>query len=367
MRLFFGLLILLFVFVPAAFCGLMLAGSTWIAERGFYNDVLDNESLYSAFLETDLPSYLGQEVFASDQIPAAALATGLQQVITPAYLRDEALNVVDQVFDYLDGETNTLQASLNLAPIKARLIEDGGQEFAQALAGALPPCSAGQSGVASDGTLLRCLPSDMSVSDASQQISNSMPEWVAEIPDQIALNEPVDVRSEFALDTTVTRDLRGGILAAAGGIGVFALIFWLIGAMVGAGGARGRWILLGVSLLVPALTVLFLGLMFNSASGSWLQLDDSWRFQLEGRDYSREFRSAFEDTLANGFSRVGSNYMMIGAVASGVAVLLMVIGLITPSSGPRYREVNVPVDDDPFGKPKRGGWPDDDFDKPKRQ
>lgn len=367
MRLFFGLLILLFVFVPAAFCGLMLLGSTWIAERGFYTDVLDNEELYSAFLESDLPAYLGQEVFASDQIPAAALATGLQQAVTPAYLRDEALRIVDQVFDYLDGRTQTLQLSLNLAPIREGLGENGGQEFAQALAGALPPCPAGQQAIASGGTLLRCLPPNMSVDDATQQISKTLPEWIAEIPDQVSLGDPVDMRGDTPFDTALTSGIRTGIVAAAGSVGVVALIFWLIGALMGAGGARGRWILLGVSLLIPALTVLFLGLMFSSATGNWLQLGDNWTLQFEGRDYSREFRVAFEDTLANAVSRVGSNYMLVGAVASGVAAILVAIGLISPSSGPRYRTVGIPTDDDLLPKTKRGGWPEDDFDeKPKR-
>lgn len=365
MRLFFGLLILLFVFVPAAFCGLFMVGSTWIADRSFYTNVLDNEALYAAFLETDLPTFLGQEVFASDQIPAEALAAGLQQVLTPAYLRDEALNLIDQVFDFLDGRTDTLQASLNMQPIKARVAADGGEGFSRAMAEALPPCPAGQQAVASDGVLLRCRPGNMSTDEATKQIMATLPEWIAEIPDEVALSDGLNIRDEIGLDGPLTGDVRSGLLAAAGSVGVFALIFWLIGTLIGARTARGRWILLGFSLLIPALSVLFLGLMFASASGTWLQLTDSWTLQFEGRDYSREFRAAFEETLATGFSRVGGNYMQVGAIASGVAALLMVIGLITPSSRPG-RRVGVPDPDDPFDKPKNDWSSNSPISKPKR-
>jgi hypothetical protein len=196
-----GLLVVLIVW-PMAFAALtLLSINSWILDRNFYVNLLDDPNLHDPFLSEDLPQYVNSRWFPrqiNSDLPPAALDKALREVLTPQYLHDQSVQIVNQAFDTLEGKRDTLNISMDLAPIKTALRGDGGARFAQTLAAQIPACAAGQEPLIAGSTLLRCRAASVSTDDATQQIVMALPAFIDQMPDQINLSrEPLDLRAEW--------------------------------------------------------------------------------------------------------------------------------------------------------------------------
>jgi len=167
MRKVLAVLLIAFVVFPMALATLStIAVSTWALDRNFYTDLVGDPRLYDALLSEDVPNYFGRRIAVRevDGVPARALSQALREVVTPEYLAGEATRIVDQVFAVIEGESSTFVITLDVAPLKDALRGEAGRRFAQTLAANLPACASGQESRAPGGTIVRCLPSNVSVS-----------------------------------------------------------------------------------------------------------------------------------------------------------------------------------------------------------
>src|SRR5512147_451995 len=98
MRKFLALVLIVAVVAPliAAMIALLSIDS-WVLNRDFYVKALSDERLYEGLLNEELPNRLNQQVFKEvDSLPASALGPALRTVVTPNYLRDQAVTMTNQ-------------------------------------------------------------------------------------------------------------------------------------------------------------------------------------------------------------------------------------------------------------------------------
>jgi hypothetical protein len=121
-----GLLLVIFLVLPLIFTTLiMIAINSWVLDRSFYVNLLDNPDLNEALLSQDLPLYVNNRWFPREinsDLPPVPLDKALREVMTPQYLRDQSVRVVNQAFDTLEGRRDVFDISMGFAPVKAALV-----------------------------------------------------------------------------------------------------------------------------------------------------------------------------------------------------------------------------------------------------
>jgi hypothetical protein len=320
---------------------ILLALSSWVLDRGFYLRLVSDERLYTAFLDEGLPPALERAkefvkdpyVAELDGIPPQVLAPALREVLTPAYLRGEAVRLVNEVFDALEGRRPVAPLALDLAPLKESLAGEAGGRFARTLAAALPVCAAGQAPVIAGGTLPRCRPPQANVEQTAARIRADLPRLLERFPDRYPL-EPRE--AGFAGETAWYRWGPPGIRW----LPVAAVIIALIGGgvLVGASFLAGRnrrevlqW--LGWPLAVPAALVFLSGLaILLSSAGLWwvrrgpLPFRHGWMMR-EVPEVGYEIARTVIRTVSHGF-------LASGGVALALAVGLLVAAYTLPPREP---------------------------------
>ena len=263
-------------------------------------------------------------------VPEDAVATGLREVITTDYLSSQAVAIVDDIFNVIEGRDDVFNLSLDITPIKAALRGEQGDDFARALAGALPQCEAGQEPVAPDGTVYRCVPPGTSVEDVAQTIEERLPTWLESAPDTLVLTEqPLELYAgDFnqAFDMTPDQALRTAVVALV----AVTAVFGLITALIGGRGVRGLLQWLGWMLLIPAALVLLFGLGFASDIANNLLQAGINEVQFQGVEASGAFRGAMLDTTRDALGRVSGGFITAGGIASAIGLVLVVLGLLAP-------------------------------------
>ena len=332
-----ALLLVIFVVLPLIFTTLiMISINSWVLDRSFYVNLLDDPNLYEALLSQDLPTYVNNRWFPRElnsDLPPAALDKALREVMTPQYLHDQSVQAVNQAFDTLEGRRDALDISLDLAPVKVALRGDGGANFARTLAAQLPACAAGQESLIADSALIRCRAANVSTAEATQQIAAALPAFIDQMPDQISLSrEPLDLRTEWRPFNLIFLG-NLGLSMTIGMLLVLAGVFWLAAAFIGGANRRERLLWLGWSLLAPAALVLIMGLAINSplTVGSInLGLDRS-RFAIEGVQYSAALRQAIVEMASRVLPAVASGFLIAGGASTAIACALLVWGAATRS------------------------------------
>ena len=335
MRKVLAVLLIIFIVFPMVLATLStIAVSSWVLYRKFYTDLLGDPRLYEVLLSEDLPNYFGRRIVVRevDSVPARALSQALREVVTPEYLAGEATRIVDQAFAVIEGEGDTFAITLDVAPLKSALRGEAGARFARTLAANLPVCAAGQESRAPGGTIIRCLPPDVSVEAATGMIVEALPAFLDEVPDQI----------DLARDRVyVPRVARGWNYVTAGpaalsfAIFVLALItggLWLAAALLGGEDRRERLQWLGWSLLAPAILIFALGLLVGADfAGGWVRIGLN-EARLEGFEYSESFRRALLDVARTALDTIANGFLMAGGVAGGIAIGLIAWGYTTPGT-----------------------------------
>lgn len=351
MRKFVALIVFIFPFLPLA-CGALglLAVNSWILDRSFYTGVVDDPRLYDALLDEDLPAYLMQEAEnTGSNIPAAALTAGLQAINTSDfaitdYIRNQAVEVVNHVFDFVDGPSTVLNPSFDLKPIREALSEPATRTaFSQAVAENLPECTSNQSAYPSGTKLPVCRPANETPGSMAEQIQKALPGIIETLPDTIALGDSVTLTPTMRENIDAVRGaLNSGIMSVALGAAVFGVFVGLLGG----DGLRGKLLWMGLALLVPALMVLGLGLAMGQGNASWLNSATA-EFRVNGDLIHSDFNAATLAVIENIFQRIGSSFTITGLLAGVVSLILIFAGLVLPAGassqmgGSRFVEVPV--------------------------
>ncbi len=357
MRKIIALLLTIFLVFPLIMATLsVISVSSWVLDRGFYEGLLGDERLYEVLLSEELPNYFGRRIVVREieSLPADALSDALREVVTPAYMREQALRIVDDVFDFIEGRDFTLDLYLDIAPIKAALRGEAGPRFSRTLAEGLPTCAAGQEALAPDGTIIRCIPADVSVEEAAGLISLALPVYLDEVPDRIDLNRnPIDLR----------RELRGaeiwtGFVGTNGlNLAIIVLVFiagsfWAVAALIGGEDQRERLMWLGWTLLIPAVLIFLIGLPINSdVASNWVRYGFN-EARFGGFEYSAEFRQALLDVSRHALNQIANGFMAAGGVAGAIALALLAWGFSTPSEKRMARAMAYPAPPAPSAAPQ---------------
>jgi hypothetical protein len=320
-----ALLLVVLLVMPLFIGGLSaVAVSTFVLDRGWYVSFLSDERLYN------LPDAVSSATWHLTLPGLSAFPPGmgreaLRELLPPAYLRDQAGSVMDQVFSYLWGR-GPLELSVDLAPLKQSLVGDRAHRFALAMARDLPEAAASMA-VPKRGTIPASRPKGWTVDQTARFIEASLPNVLASMPDRLALGDtvPLPWRGFSAF---------GMLVGAAVLLMLLACGAWIGSAFAFSSVPRERLLWLGGSLLVPALCVLSVG-VFSAVSPLALSLA---RMGIASADFAEiGLGQGFVDAVLNAarlsLARVSTGFLATGGIAAGIGIGLLVWGGITPSGG----------------------------------
>jgi len=320
------IMVILLVF-PLVFATMMsFSVSTWALDRGFYLQLVSDERIYEAILGNtaweEEPIF---EVSELEGIPSDALAKALREVVTPNYLRSQAVAMVDRAFDAIEGGAPTLELSVDITPLKDRLRSDGGDRFARSLAANLPVCSSGQNPIAPGAQMPRCRPADLSEQQAAQLITAALPDFLDSLPDSYPAPAEI-VYFDYAPDNEFWSGFVGTnrLVWASVLLALIAASFWVGAAFVGGENRRQIVQWLGWPLFVPAVLTLICGISIRIAAGwpwidtglgNWLATDVWYRAEVAG---------VLSTVVRTAIKAVARGFLVTGGVSIGISIGLII-------------------------------------------
>jgi hypothetical protein len=328
-----AILIVIFISVPllsAAFLAVSL--STWTLDRGFYLRILRDTRLYEIPDATSSASWSSTVIEDSGGLQWKSVDRAARVVLTPEYLHSQAVRLVNQVFDSLEGR-KPFDLSVDLAPAKAALRGEAGSRFARLLAEDLPVGGSRAGFRVTPRHLPVSRPSTMTVADAAQVIQAGIPTFLSSIPDTIRVGD----YPEAALHDTYWGVPRFPILGwlLLSGLILLALGAGSLTAAAFTGGevVRERLQWYGWPLLVPAAGTLAIGLLVIAGiSASWVH----WGLasaHLETFGFSAGFVAAVAEAARQVATRVGVGFLATGGIAAGAALGLLAWSWALPKNG----------------------------------
>ncbi len=253
--------------------------STWVLDRGFYASLIDDERLYEIRQAPD-PRFWQEAARETGIAPLSEPAVA-RKVLTPQYLRSQALSLLDQAFRFAEGTAGTFDPVVDLSPVKKALAAMGGSRAAEAAR----------------------IPDSLRLSQVPGARYAPVPWWG---------------RSGFsALGALVLADVVL-LLVAAG--------FWVAAAFIGGETTRDRLLWLGGCLLPPSLIV------FLSGVATILPFPAGWLLRsfpsigLGSLGYSAGFSQAVFEAAGTAAGRAAAGFLATGGIAAGIAVAIIVIG-----------------------------------------
>jgi hypothetical protein len=316
-------LLLVLVFVMPLFIGGLsaVAVATFVLDRAWYASFLSDERLY------DIPEAVSGATWKAtlpglSAFPPTMGRDALRELLPPAYLRDQAGSVMDQVFSYLWGRS-PLDLSVDLSPLKRSLVGDKAKRFALELAKDLPVAASATA--PARGTIPSSRPRGWTVDQTARVIEAALPTVLAGVPDRLELGDtvPLPWRGFSAF---------GMLIGAAVFMLLFACGAWFGSAFAFSSINRERLLWLGGSLLAPALCVLSIG-VFSAVSPMALSFA---RIGIATVDFGevglgQGFVDAVLDAARLSLGRVAVGFLATGGVAAGIGIGLLVWGGISPA------------------------------------
>ncbi len=314
----------IFLVCPLFFAALLTVSvATWALDRDFYTQLMSDERLYQVpALPDGSMTWIASEMPGLESISLRYGARALREVVTPAYMRTQAVSILNQAFDIMEGRAAAYDVSADLAPVKTALLGDAGKRFALALAQDLPV--GGADFVMGPGRLPVSRPSAVSIERAAAIIQQGLPGFVKNIPDRIRLSDTWSIREASVF-------MRDGVRFSLLGVLVFADVvllllaagLWIAAAFIGGANRFERLQWLGWPLLVPAAGVFLIGLAtILPIVFPWAQ----WGIEsahLDQNGFSASFVAAIIDLVRHALSRVGEGFLAAGAISVGVAIGLL--------------------------------------------
>jgi hypothetical protein len=315
------LIAILFVFPFLLAALLTVSISTWALDRGFYAGLLSDERLYDIPDTSDLTGWTGVEFSGLPALSGNVSPKALREILTPTYLRGQALSVLTQAFDVMEGRSATNDISLDLKPVKAALLSDAGARFARALASTLPVSASGSLTITAR-QLPASRPSSVSVEKAASAIASGLPAFTRSLPDTITLSDTIGFHP-WMWTTRPRAPVMGIMILADVVLLVLAFGFLMAAGFTGGATLYGRLQWWGWGIIAPALLVLVIGIITAiSASAGWVP----WGIRtahLETQGFSAGFVTAVIETARHAIMRVGIGFLATGAVAGGIGLGLL--------------------------------------------
>lgn len=337
-------LIAIGIIVILAFPLLMAALSvasvgTWVFDRNFYTNLLDNDEIYKVMLDEQFPTYFDRRISSGQYqgVPLDALSQALRTVATPEYLHEQVMTIINEAFDFLEGRDQTLDLYIDVTMLKQAILGEKGDIFARALVDALPSCKAGQEPTVPGNVVIRCIPTTLTIDQAVQEVSKALPVFLQKVPDRIKLtDEPFTMNNRWSsLDLWMGISGRYGFMIALLILFGLALASWFAAALIAGDVWKTRLLWLGWSMVVPAVLVFIIGLLVGSEMALNGVRYGLGHAQMDGVAYSPAFQEVLMNSLRPALEMIANGFLMVGGIAGGLGVALIVWGISQPAALPR--------------------------------
>lgn len=335
MRKFIAILFTIFLVFPLLLSAQATTSVTsWALDRQFYIDALDQPQVYAAFtsgrmIDTLLHDRLG----LPPEADTSELEPVLKSVLTPDYMRDQFSVLINALFDYLQGKTDTFAPTLDVVSLKTALEGEQQDAFLNALVAALPTCAPGQTpGFGSEGQTA-CkpvgVPDDLLV---EQVLKPALPGILSAVPDEIPLEGEFEEWQESARWRTY---LPGKAVPASIILGLLMLVsiaacVWYLTALISDSSWRVRLGWLGWTLLVPAVLIFMLGFASQSGISAYWVNYGLEHASLSNTPFGPELGETLRIVSLSALPRVANAFQIVGGISGALAIILIFWGIVTP-------------------------------------
>ena len=332
MRKFFALIFTLLVVIPLILSALALVSTdNSILDRNFYIQALDNDAIYASLLsDNTIDSMVNEQIQFLPSDGISQIREVIQSVITRAYLQEQVSILANNLFDYLQGKTDSFEAVIDFSPIKTALANERSSDFLAALVAALPVCEPGVLPGIDSANQKACKPEGMDDEVlANIFLQPFLPVIIAQIPDKIPVGKNWESLitgrkwSPFASGKT----LQAEILLATILVAFVALSFWYIAALIADDSWRVRLKWLGWSLLIPSAIVFLVGLAATSdISAYWINLGIN-RIPFASIVHPAIFIEPVRELIRSFFVQMANTYMTVGGISGSFGLGFVLWGL----------------------------------------
>jgi len=329
---------ILFVFPLVLAAQVSIGAISFALDRDFYIGAISSGQVYEAIMSKGI---IGQFIHQRLDLPPAVntqeIEEVLQTVITEDYVQEQTRSVVNSIFNYLQGVSDSFELVVDISPLKESLQGETQDELLSAIVTSLPVCEPGQTpGFGSEGQT-PCKPAGVPDELVAAQLAPSVPAIIEDLPDEVTIVKDWKRIQDRVLWTSF---LPGMALPAAALLSVIFLCFivaafWFIGALIADDSWRVRLQWLGWVLIVPSILVLFIGLAVGSS------IPNYWvRYGLEQARFGlAHFGPASTEILRilmrSALPRVSSAFIIVGGISGALGVGLVFWGLATSRSKPK--------------------------------
>lgn len=327
------------------------AASTFLVNRDFYGDMLSSPEIYAAMLEG-----LMDDAGVSAELRESGELDRITATLDTAEWRAAVDDAIDQAFAVLEGRSDTITINIPLEPVRAILQSSAAAEFVSDYVGELPACTGGREPMDAPDTITglplpACRPQNLSPREYSEQLLSDLPRVIENMPEYLTYSDtiPDGPRIEGLGEVGLQQAVTTAVII----LGVIALGAWLSTGIIAGDSASSRFRWLGVTLLLPSIIVVLIGLGIASVSALAV---NRGAVMIDGGISSRLSETVYE-ALTGGVGRISTSFLIAGGIPSVIGLGLLVIGFAMPA--PRRDEMqrdmyaNPTMQYGPYdGKPK---------------
>lgn len=304
---------------------------SFVLDRDFYIEALDSDQVYESLLSDAMISdVLGKYLPIPPDADLTQIDAILKSVITREFFKEQIRILVNGLFDYLQGKTESFSPVINLAPVKTSLVDNNLDQLLAAFAAIMPICEPGQVPGIDSENQNACKPAGLNDDILVQEFLKLVfPMILAMVPNELPIGEKWD-------DIQVTRNwgpfvsgmaLPASLMLIAIFLAFLAAGFWYIAAFIADESWRVRLLWLGWMLIIPSGLTLFTGLAVTAdIPGYWVNLGIE-RASLNGIPVSPGIREVLRTVVSSSLTRVASTLMMVGGICSAAGLGFIFWGL----------------------------------------
>jgi len=335
MRKFVAILLAIFLVFPLLLSAQAAVSVTsWVLDRQFYIDALDQPQVYTTFTSGPMiDKLLHDQIGLPPEADTVELESVLKSTLTPDYMRDEVSKLINALFDYLQGKTNTFAPVLDAVPLKTALGGSQQDAFLNALVAALPTCAPGQTpGFGGEGQTA-CKP--VGISDdllVEQVLKPALPSILSAVPDEIPLEGEFQNWQEAARWRTF---IPGMAVPAIIILSVLVLVsiaacVWYVAVLISDSSWRMRLQWLGWTLFIPAVLIFLLGFATQSGISTYWISFGLERADLSSTPLGPELNETLRLISVSALPRAANAFQMVGGISGALSIALIFWGIATP-------------------------------------
>jgi hypothetical protein len=334
MRKLLALLITLTLVFPFILSAQVLFGvNSFILDRNFYIQALDNNQVYESLMSDSLiNTSIGTYLPLSPDADLSEIKGVLESVITHEYLKEQIEIFVNGFFDFLQGKTSNFSPVVNLVPVKVTLSSDKQDELLAAIAAIIPVCKPGQMPGIDTSNRNTCKPAGISdeilVKDYLKPV---FPLVLAQVPDEVPIGKKWDeiLASRNWGPFASGMALPASLMLISVFMALVAALFWYIAALIADGSWRVRLLWLGWTLMIPSALIFIVGLSISTdITNYWINLGLE-RVSFNNIPFGTGLRETLRAVVSGSLLRVASSLMMVSGISGAVSLGFIFWGLAT--------------------------------------